>query len=277
MQQTFANRVYINPGALNSLDEATKKVDLIGMIEKPLFRVADTGVSYRTVSSLDSESLLPDHSQTADRGWRSFSIKDYLYLLVMGEFKSFGAKNSQLIGLKEVFYGEQKLQSSEAIACVFGKIEISILLYSDGTVAIVDTYHAAFFEDDNKQNEAFIKVSVNKFINYILEQTPIRERFEALQTGSGKVLDFDLVSLSPKEFEIIDMLRNDDYSAITVLKKDGEPNKITAKNTVRAQSGEGVIAKALIDLIKSKSYGSISITKQDGRIVHVASEDTIKL
>lgn len=276
MKSSFIRRVFINPGPLNGLYEVEKHVDLIKMIERPLFRVADTGVSYRTVSILSSDTLLPDQLQEADRGWRNFSIKDYVYLLIIGELKKFGVRNNQLFGLKQAFCDDQCLQTSEALACIFGKIEISVLYYGDGTIAIADTENAALFEYLNKPDETFIKISVNKLLNHVLEQTPIKARFNSVMPDNQKLIS-EGFNLSDKEVEAVEALRNNDYESITIHKKDNKPHTMTVSKTSSDYSEQRSLMKSIIETLATKAYGDIAIKKRDGRIVFVVNEETIKL
>lgn len=49
--------VHINPGPQNSLYQANEKVDIIAMVERPVFRTGDINISCRSVSILETDML----------------------------------------------------------------------------------------------------------------------------------------------------------------------------------------------------------------------------
>lgn len=271
------NGVHVSWGAMNGFDEANKSVNMIDMLERPTFRVADTDVSYRRISLYESAGLLPVHLQKNEHSWRTFSIKDYLYLLVLGELKCYGVRNSLLRSIYETFYGDYKANITEAIGCVLGHIEISAMYYSDGTFVVVDMDNAALFEGNVRPHDAFVKISFNKLLKLVLDQTPLKFETFAEQSGAAKVMEPYGIKLSDKEQEALEIIRNEKYTSITIAKNDNILKTINGQSSIDNYSEQKALSKLVSEMISSKNFGDITITKRDGRIVHVANQDTVKL
>ena len=280
MNKQNLSGVYINSSAINNLYIADYQTGLMDMIERPQFRIPIELLSYRYISSLHSDLLLPDNVQKIERGWRKFSVKDFIYLMIIKELKSFGVKNANMKNLKELFYEKESSKGTEAIGLVFGHIEISVLYYSDGTIVVTDILNAAIWESQNRPNDTFIKISLNKLVNNALANLPVLNKLSPMkpnETSTAKLLNADLDTLSKKEKEAINLIRYGDYESLNIRIKDNSPTLLTGKKTISEYTEQKKITGLIIEMMNTKDFGDIKIKKRNGRYVHVTSEDTIKL
>lgn len=251
-------------------------------INKKLFTVADTPLTYRQINSLDTDKLLTNDREEK-QGWRKFSFKELVYVLIVYELKQFGLKHEQLKSLWECFFKEptksEKRKAAKielnkgigeiAIGCVFEQVEITLVLDSKGEVIFYDPIHYLLFS-----GKPSLQIKLNDIVNELLkkigkEQIPINwsVQEEALYGKEHK--------LTTKEEELLTIIRNRDYSSIRVKKKDGEIALVYAEKI--RDGSNGTTTQDLIEMLNTKDFQDINIVKRDGKIVNYKVEETIKL
>lgn len=271
--QTFIG-MRVSSGVLDQVENVLKDVNLAKTIERPHFRVADTSLTYRRISNLKENGLLPDHSQESDRSWSKFSIKDYVYLLAIADLRSFGVNTKQIQKIKNLFYGTESNGSTRALCAIFGHIEISLLCYANGDIFLCDADGAAYLEAESRAYEPFIKISINKHMNHVLSLAGVPHKFDVRETAADRHLRLDLQSLTLKEIETLGIIRNQDYKEIVITKQDNDLDRVTGTEYL----DPATLSKSeLFHLLDGFEYGQAQITKKDGRTVYVKRENSIKL
>lgn len=274
--------LWISDQTLINYYEADEKFHLEQLINKKRFTVADTPLSYRQVNSLDSDNLLSkDRAKKSE--WHKFSLKEMVYVLIVAELKKFGVKHEQMIDLWKAFFGEirkdrkqgpafNKHISDIAIGCVFGQIEIKVTISAEGELNFYDPGHYTFLKELLPKPKAEIVLTLNDFVNELLEKTG-KKPFPTKYNQLDAIRDRGLPS-SPKEIDLLAIIRNKDYSAVKVTKKDGEIAIVYAE---RYETKSDATPKDILKLIDQSDYQNISLIKRDGRIVNYKVEETIKL
>ena len=266
--------VRVSWGVIVQVEEVLETINLAGTIEHPMFRIADTSLSYRKISNLSDNDLLPGHSQQADRSWRKFSIKDYVYLLLIADLRSFGMSTKQIQRLKDIFYGSEGGHTTKALCAVFGRIEISLLCFANGDIFLCDSDGAALLESKERAHEPFVKINVNKHVDHVLTLADIPHNTDILETAAQRHLRSDLHAVSLKEIKTLGIIRNQDYKKITIFMKDNEPDAITTTELL----DHTILSKRdLLQLLDGFKFGKVEIVKNDGRTVHVKRENSVKL
>lgn len=258
--------------------EAEEKYKLDEFINNKRFTVADTPLTYRQTNSLDEANLLPE-DKNRNNGWRKFSFKDLIYFLIVSDLKKFGLEYNQLRELWEAFFkelGDKKKVGRESkfladfvIGCIFGQVEMTLRINSDGNIGFYDPLHLLFFAR-SKQPE--ITLVVNTYVNNLLKKVGKNE-IPVKWTVLSEVLDKP--SITTKESEILKIIRDNAYSGISIKKKDGENYIIYAEKTNNSDNDTKV--EDLIKLLKEKDFQDISIIQRNGKIVNYKVEETIKL
>ncbi len=268
--------VKLNPGVLNGVDQAIQNVSLDATLESPRFRIADVALSYRLISNLKQNDLLPTTARESERSWSKFSIKDYVYLLCVTELRSFGASTGQLRGLRDIFYEQHTSRDAvRALCAVFGRIEIALMMYADGKIYLCDADNAALMEASIRPLDSFIKVSINKHLNYALKLAGIPYQFTSLETMAERHMRLDLEAITLPESKALEMIRNNDYRKVVISKKkDGALNSAEGRREI---DGAMLGKTEMMSLLAELDFGQVEITKRDGRIVHVVREDSVKL
>lgn len=263
---------------------ANDKLKLDEFINKKLFTVADTPLTYRQVNSLDTDKLLTNDREEK-QGWRKFSFKELVYVLIVHELKKFGLKHEQLKQLWQAFFKEpakgEKRQVAEieinksigeiAIGCVFGQVEITLSIDNDGQIVFYDPDHYALFYENSKSQ---IQIRLNDFVNDLLVKTK-KQPIPVIWSIRQAILDGYKFDLTTKEEELLKIIRNTDYSAIRIKKKDGEIALVYAEKI--RDGSNGTTTKDLVEILNTKDFQDISIVKRNGKIVTYRVEETIKL
>lgn len=233
------------------------------------FPVSATGLSYQQVNWLTKDGLLGASEKAGERGWRKFQFREIVYLRVLSELRSFGVGNDALHGLHQLFYGNTATADEIILACLKAS-ETTLLFYSDGTGFVLspERLFKAEKADDEAVKRSAIRVSISRAVREALRFIGL-EPTDALLTLGRMIQRF---SLTPKEQEVLDLLRNGNYKEISITKKDGDTWLVHASN-----STEGVTVENVIRELLTKDYATIHVAISDGRLVYMNVEDTIKL
>lgn len=275
--------LYIGDNLLLSYFEANEKYKLDELVNAKLYKVADTPLTYRQTNTLDKDNLLPKDAQTG-RGWRKYSLKELVYLSLVSELKQFGVQHVHLRQLWDSFFKEpEKVKNGRAttapnkgigniaIGCVFGQVEILLVIDKNGDTTFYDPTHFLLFGVDKT---SCLVVRVNDVVNKLLEQTGKKAFPIKWSLGSTFLGDISRQPANDKEKIVFELLRNNNYTTIRVKKTNGQIGIIYAgKNS---STSENITPEKLREIINSKDYQDINIVKRDGKIVNLTVEETIK-
>ncbi len=270
----------ISDGLLIKYLEANEKYKIQEFVNRKIFTVSDTPLTYRQINTLDADKLLSNDRQDK-KTWRKFSYKELVYVLIVSELKNFGFKHEQLKQLWQSFFSEPKANIGEiainrsigetAIGCVFGEVEIILCVDNEGRVVFYDpTLYSLFYQTSKPQ----IQIVLNNIVNNLNLKTGKKE-IPVKWSLQEDVLRGMKHDLSIKEEELLRIIRNVEYNAIKVKKKDGEISLVYAEKN-RAEKN-GTTTQDLIEMLNTKDFQDISIVKRDGKIVNYKVEETIKL
>lgn len=267
------------------IDTLEKHPKFISFMRQKRFRVSHTDSTHRQINSLESDNLI-DNTRENNTKWRLFSLKDLLYLRMINECRKYGIKNSQLVMLKNhfftdiddsplfktktpIFYGEYAI-----ISVMFGH-RTYWTLFSNGKSSFADDGGLVMINGGGKpEPRSYLTLNVNELIKEILEGTKIKDLIpeqDSLQATIRKEIE---ANLSNKEREILQIIRNDDYTRIEIKKK--------ANNELLVYGGkenpkEEITIEDIAKLLKEKDYTNISISQRDGKIVNLKSDDVYKI
>lgn len=267
--------------------EANEKYKLSEFINRKAFRVADTPLTYRQVNSLDSDDLLGE-KRDEERTWREFSPKEMVYILIVTELKKFGLEHRKLKDLWAAFFKEpnkpragskmpephiNKYVAETAIGIVFSQVEVILVVSSDGDIAFYDPANYALHHTHLMGlPPVYIKLSLNSFVNQTLEMMK-RKPFPVEWSISEEYVQSRVLDVKPKEKELLEIIRNKNYTTVKIRKKDGDVSVIHAERS----NGGDITEKDILKLLKERDYQDIKITRRDGKLVNLKQEDTFKL
>jgi hypothetical protein len=272
----------ITDDLLRNYLEVNEKLKLNVFFNKKQFTVSNTPLTYKQINSLESDKLI-EFNRKSTQTWRKFSFKELVYILIVHELKNFGMKHVKLKGLWRSFFHESKkvkldkiefnkLISECAIGCTFGKREIMLAIDSDGNITFYDPPHSLII-DDIIGDKPQIVIRLNDIVNNLLKQIG-KEPISIIHTRNQLVLDL-AKDTSSKEEALLKIIRDKDFTVITVKKKNNEITVVQAERINKTETNFRL--KDLINLISARDYQDINIIKQDGKIVNLKIEETYKM
>lgn len=231
-------------------------------LNKKTFRVADTDLSYRQINSLDGNKIIKD-TRKNKKNWRKFSFKELIFFLIIKELRQYGIKDEQLKSLRNVFFGsDNSLHTDFSLIKIFGGIKIFLVFDGEANVTFHDIVFFDLMGGDNYKS--FININLNEIVMGLW-----------VKIGKKRIKyknNFDLTDVySPKEQEIIKIIRNKEYRNITVKKSVGKGFIIKAERSAEFKE------KDLMEAIKKKDFMEIKVVKRNGNIVNIKVEDTYKV
>lgn len=263
------------------LDE---KYGISEVLNMKRFRVADTEISYRLINYLDQDGLLGDSRE--GKGWRSFSLKEIVYLYLILELKGYGFAQTSLQEvctaclINQVSKMPGKTFLDMAIGLCFAQTEVSIIARREGEIAFFDpAYYALFqtgtlFKPEETTSHVYIRLNdlVSKALSLASEKL-LGIKDSAAEQYFAHLIKPEESESHKKEQKVLEALRNKDYVSIEIRKKDGELHTMKVEKLEEYLSNQ----EDITNLIKQKDYADIRLVKRDGKVVHLESKDTIKL
>lgn len=136
------------------------------------YRASDVGISYRALNAIDEAGLLPDYNLLPrGNGWRSFSLREAIYLQILFMLKAFGMTNAKLKSLLD-FLESRKYNGIDPFLAYAVGSDITVLVFSDGNGLVLDKFTLVDYEKSNPANAA-IRFSLNHQIDIALARLNI--------------------------------------------------------------------------------------------------------
>ena len=96
--------LYIGDALFLQYIEKDEELGISKGLNRKVFRVSHTKMTYRQVNALGNENLLDDKRRDV-KEWRKFTFKELVYLLIVKELKGYGVKREKLRDLWSSFFG----------------------------------------------------------------------------------------------------------------------------------------------------------------------------
>lgn len=277
-------------------DAIERNPNLLDDIREKKYRISDTGFTYRQINSLGASNLLNDLREN-DKQWRGFSLYDLLYLSIIASSKDFVTKNSKLQYLKTVFYEKTYVIETAptpdkdpelletiywgemAFIAILLNLQVGMFMYGSGKSMITDIWSDAEFRFGiNPEEETYIFMLLSE----LFKDTVITKLEPAFSQWLGK-LDFKDLSYnyshphketSDNEKNFLSLLRNDNYSKITITKKSAGKMIVNCHMSV---DGNKITPQEFTKLLSTKRFGSVKVNKRDGKSVSYEIDDIYKI
>jgi len=202
-------------------------------LNEKLFSVSSIGLSYRQINTLENNDIFRS-GRKDKKGWRAFSYKERIFLLVVKELRNYGFKDKQLKNLRDAFFKKcYELNSDMAIAGALEENKVMLLINSKGEVS----FQGPLYLEENYTS--FININLNEIIEGIRQEL------------GAKRLDYitsaDILAAmipSEKERKVIKAVRNGNYKSVSIEFSDGigteKIRKIKAATHRKVEKGESL-------------------------------------
>ncbi len=234
------------------------------LLNKRMFRVADTFLTYRQINFLDADGLLEENRKEKNN-WRKFSIKELVYLSLIKELRFYGVANKQLKDLNTIFFSEGRTQRTEEnlLSALRGKKIVLVLKNKCGFFF----YNLPNYVIFHQRVKSHININLNEIV------------FEILDKIGRKGIDYKdelyfmtkRADATKKEESILNFIRDKGYKSITIKNNKDE------EYLVKGEKIKAVDEKELLKMIKEKKFADINIVKRDGNIVNIKVEEIFKI
>jgi DNA-binding transcriptional MerR regulator len=254
--------------------------------KKPIYTTKDLqkyfpSLSYRVLNDWDKKKLIRGSRKNQDSGWRKFSAIDIIKFFIITDLRKYGMpipkiKNvihdlsCNFVFIKDPHTGQS--QKTEYLHFEYFFILSSIgqkilLLIDDRQYTLL--HNEADMFDLISSKDFYAPCLLLPFYDYVrkfYKQLTLDIKIKKYSTLSGLLeARFHL-----KEKIIMDLVNNDKYKKIEIIRKNNDHHLITAKSIRSGKFNK----KDVMDLIDQKEYQSVkAIKEEDGQIVAISQEE----
>lgn len=223
-------------------------------------------LSYRQINSLGQKNLFPDFRKS-DKEWRTFSLKELVYLKIVSKLRVYGFKDAQLISLRKAFFSRKsQITTDMALFAVFKGVRIIMMLNNKFQVSL---HSEAAFNFIESFSSTFINVNLNEIMIEVWNR--LGNEGVEYKNGYDILRQFRVRNVNDKELEILNIIRDKDYKTITIRKNEKH------EFIVKGEKMKELTEKELLDIIAKKDFVDINIVKRNGNIVNTKVEDNFKI
>jgi DNA-binding transcriptional MerR regulator len=198
---------------LGMLCDSVKANEIIKRFYSRHLEIEKNDVSYRVLTHWDSLGLI-EYERDSSQGWRRFNLIETLWLSVIKKARELGVSLDQMTKVKSSFF--QKISPNDELAFIDYYLIGAIFMKFPTFFVIFPEGHGEFLSyEDLDVNfymgaiESHISIFLNPLLNQILPKK-IEWSFPLQQT------------VSAKQAQIIDLMNNEDFDYLHILKKKNE-------------------------------------------------------
>ena len=225
----------------------------------------DNNITYRIINHWTKLGLLDD-ARDSDKEWRKFSPTDNVWMHIMSELRRFGFSNEKILNVKKWLFDSEKddKEIETKLFCYYLTLALSnypvyLFVLEDGFADIATEDEIEASEHFNFTNANYLKISINNIVNKLFKR------------GDKKLKRDPKVPLKKGELDLIFMLRQEKYTKIEVISKDGKIERINSSEKIDDKN------KKLIDLIREKKFQKIRIEVENGEPVIIERTEKNKI
>ncbi len=255
------------------------------VLEADSFRASDAnkiaGFSYRQLNDWDAKGALPG-SRELKEGWRFFSSNELLVMMICKEIRDhFGVPLQSLDFIKsrmlnkKIDYLRYALEMNRrfGFACyLLTDLKETFMIGPD--CHIEDHFAMGFFRHNRTEN--LILINLNPLINKLLiaKDCPplvITKSYETIRLD-----DLPAKARNSAENRVLCMIRNRDYSQVTVHLKSGRIVRADCEEEM-TRSGEIKSDKEILDAVKNEKFQTVTIKTHEGKVIRMTRHIPKKL
>lgn len=237
-------------------------------------------LSYRVLSDWDKKKLISGSRKNLDSGWRKFSIIDVIKFFIIIDLRKYGMpipKIKKVIhDLSQNLITIRNPDTDQFTNTEYLHLEYFFILSTTGekVLLLIDNLQNTLLHNEAdmfrliSSKDFYAPCLLLPFYDYVrkfLKQLTIDIKIKKYSTLSGLLeARFDL-----KESIIMDLINNEKYKRIEIIRKNNDHHLITA-NSIRSGKFN---KKDVLDSIDQKDYQSVKAIKEDGQIVAISQEE----
>lgn len=236
-----------------------KNKELLDIFTEKLFQVSTNNeVTYRMVNHWESIGLIDD-TREKEGDWRTFNLCDVVWHQIIIALRSFGFPNEKIARVKASLLISKHNYPKLAyyIALAADNINITLIVFDDGTADIGDYYKVLMGEKRGYLNEHHLRININKL--------------------AQKFFDWDItpehnpsIPINPNEIGVIEAMREENVESIKVRFSKGKPRLLEKTENINTE-------KRINTIKKEHQFQSITQEQENGKIVSIKRTSRQKL
>ena len=227
-----------------------KQKEFLDQINTKQFTVQVLDISRRLVSHWQEEQLIEFYH---GEGWRKFSITEVLWIDIIATLRAFGMSNGHIREVKT-----QLFKSGQPKMKVLEKAIFDVLIHQTPIYLAIDRQRNLQVLNDleyinllkEKEGVHLITLSMNKIVGDNFNQLFSTPKFNAM------------LGLSKQEQVLMEMVRNKQYTSLTIKKKNGALDRIEGTERMDTE-------KRIFELLRGGKFQDIVLKQENGKIVCV--------
>lgn len=235
---------------------------------------AATGISYRQLNDWDSKGAVSSE-RASHTGWRKFSTRDVFALLICKEIRDrFGVPVESLRFIRDFMRQDGANHFGVAVGLmsrglsVWLATDLKEVFEMDSDAEFEDLLCNGWFRGDEASGLMFIRINplVNRMLACLKKPIQLKVNLEAYAPFQR------MPAITAREQQVIDAIRNRQYSQISVSKKGNDEMLL-----VLTQEIEETKTADLSKLLKASDYQTVTVKRHDGKDTRIIRTETLKL
>lgn len=230
-------------------------------------RLIDPDITYRRINLWERNGLFAPHRETEKTGWRRFSFSEVIWLLTISDLRRVGMPTPiirhSLSWLARTPMGVTWLETL-LVTTIRGMKNVLIIGVNGQTTIPLNDYGILSKIRSDTSKGPMVCCPFYDYVRKVL-------------TLSGAKLDFTESQkrrfLSQKEKRILEIIDNDQYEHIEIVKRNGESKTIKA---LTRRKGDFTVKDVILQL-QARDYQTVEISVRGDRIVTLNATDIHKL
>lgn len=217
-------------------------------------RLKTDSLSYRVINHWESIGILSG-DRASGKGWRKYSIMDRVYIEIVIALRNLGFPLEKILKLRESLgipavreIQFPKLEFLVAQGLVY-KQPSFIVVQADGKAEVID-YEDYRFTLEARAWYDHITLGVFPILQKLFPDKDLSPDFKVSFT------------LSDAEFELLWMIRMENYESITVKAQDGSVTRLDASKPLD-------VNKRMEEILKEQDYQNIEIKQRQGQVRYI--------
>jgi len=251
----------------------------------PTYTVKDLQIffpslSYRVLNDWDKKKLISGSRKNQDSGWRKFSAIDIIKFFIITDLRKYGMPIPRIKNiiheLSHNFVIIKDPDTGQDIKteylhfeyfCILSSIGEKILLLIDDRQFTLLHNEADMFNLISSKDyyTPCLLLPFYEYVRKYFKQLTIDIKIKKYSTLYGLLqARFNL-----KERKILDIITNEKYKKIEIIRKNNDHHLITAKSIRSGKFNK----KDVLDSIDQKDYQSVKAIEENGQIVAISQEE----
>jgi DNA-binding transcriptional MerR regulator len=232
-------------------------------------------ITYRKINDWDNKGLIENSRLNNSRGWRKFSTLDIFKFRIISDLRKIGLSIDKIAGVinrmnNYVIKGNKFPLLEFAFTVTACGLKNYLMVDEQSNIVILDEINTTYVYFNIL---SLLPIIILPFYIYVEDFYRIYIKNDISKNWDSSIKDLFKSALSDEEKKVIEIIRNNEYREITILKKEG--NKLVIKPKSIKQGN--FTQEELFKVVTGKDYQKVTVSTHEGKIVTLEQEESIKV